>query len=141
MRLTILVVALLVVSFVPIPAQQAPVALRFGTVVTGLGQSVSDGVIVVEGDRIKSVGTGNRAVPAGATVIDLRPFTAIPGLIDAHTHMTYYWDPASGTTPLNQPRREPAETATLAAANAIAHVARRCHDGARSRRVGRRRTT
>ena len=82
------------------------------------GAPISDGVIVIEGDRIRSVGSGTRAIPAGATVIDLRPLTAMPGLIDAHTHMTYYWDPESGTTPLRQARREPAETVRLAAANA-----------------------
>lgn len=99
-------------------SQSRPVALRFGAVVNGLGQTIKDAVIVVEGDRIKSVGSGNRAVPAGAEVIDLRPLTAIPGLIDSHTHMTYYWDGAPGTTPLKQPRREPAQTVELAAANA-----------------------
>jgi imidazolonepropionase-like amidohydrolase len=93
-------------------------ALRFSTVITMTGTPVKDGVIVIEGDRIKNVGTGNRAVPAGAEVIDMRPLVAIPGLIDAHTHMTYYWDPASGTRPLSQPRREPAQTVALAEANA-----------------------
>ena len=43
--------------------QSKPVALRFGAVVTGLGQAIKDGVIVVEGDRIKScrVGQSRRA--------------------------------------------------------------------------------
>jgi imidazolonepropionase-like amidohydrolase len=98
--------------------QSKPIALRFGAAVNGLGQTIKDAVIVVEGDRIKSVGSGNRAVPAGAEVVDLRPLTAIPGLIDSHTHMTYYWDGAPGTTPLKQPRREPSQTVELAAANA-----------------------
>jgi imidazolonepropionase-like amidohydrolase len=100
------------------PAQQKLVALRFGAVVTPTGAPIRDGVVVIEGDRIRSVGSGNRAVPAGADVIDLRQYTAIPGLIDAHTHMTYYWDPVSGTRPLRQPQRLPADTAELAAANA-----------------------
>jgi len=93
-------------------------ALRFGTVVTMAGAPIRDGVIVIDGDRIRSVGSGTRAVPAGVDVIDLRPLTAIPGLIDAHTHMTYYWDPSAGTRPLGQPRREPALTIELAATNA-----------------------
>lgn len=98
--------------------QARPIALRFGSAVTGTGQTLRDAVIVVDGDRIKSVGTGDRSVPPGAEVVDLRPLTAVPGLIDAHTHMTYYWDPKSGTTPLRQPRRTPAQTVELAAANA-----------------------
>ncbi|MEP7344901.1 MAG: amidohydrolase family protein, partial [Gemmatimonadaceae bacterium] len=35
----------------------------------------------------------------GARVIDLRPLIGLPGLIDVHTHMTYYWDHAPGTRP------------------------------------------
>ena len=108
----------LVAALVVEQPQTQRTALRFATVVTMQGAPISDGVIVIEGDRIRSVGSGTRAIPAGATVIDLRPLTAMPGLIDAHTHMTYYWDPESGTTPLRQARREPAETVRLAAANA-----------------------
>jgi imidazolonepropionase-like amidohydrolase len=100
------------------PGARAVIALRFGTVVTMTGAPIKDGVVVIDGDRIVSVGAGNRGVPAGAEVLDLRPFTAIPGLIDAHTHMTYVWDGAPGTTPLKQPRREPAQTVEAAAANA-----------------------
>jgi imidazolonepropionase-like amidohydrolase len=99
-------------------SQARLIAVRFSTVITMKGAPVKDGVIVIEGDRIRSVGSGNRAVPAGAEVIDMRPLVAIPGLIDAHTHMTYVWDPASGTRPLNQPPREAAQTVLLAEANA-----------------------
>lgn len=99
-------------------AQPTVVALRFGSLVDGRGGRTSDAVVIIEGDRIVRVGSGDRAVPAGADVIDLRPLTAIPGLIDAHTHMTYYWNPASGTRPLAQPRREPALTVELSAQNA-----------------------
>ena len=99
-------------------APAVTLVLRFGAVVTGQGQTIRDAIVVVEDDRIRSVGTARSAVPAGAETIDLRPLTAIPGLIDAHTHMTYFWDGAAGTTPLNQPRREPAQLVELAAANA-----------------------
>lgn len=122
MRRLLLFLPALLASFAAIdghePSMTEAVALRFRSVVTMTGDVISDGVIVVEGDRIKSVGRGDRALPAGAKVIDLRPLTAIPGLIDAHTHMTYYWDGAPGTTPLKQPRREPAVTVQVAAVNA-----------------------
>ena len=66
-------------------AAEAATVLLFNKMADGSGKSVSDAVIVVDGDRIVSVGSGAAAVPAGATVIDLRKYTAIPGMIDAHT--------------------------------------------------------
>lgn len=74
-------------------------ALRFGMLVDGTGRTWKDAVVVVTDDHITAVGSGDAAVPAGATVVDLRRYTAIPGLIDAHTHITYYWDGAPGTQP------------------------------------------
>jgi imidazolonepropionase-like amidohydrolase len=65
-------------------------ALRFGALVDGSGTLVRDAVIVVNGERIVSVGSGDGAVPAGATVRDLRRFTAIPGMVDVHTHMSFW---------------------------------------------------
>lgn len=77
-------------------------ALRFGRLVDGHGGVLADAVVVVEGERISKVGSGDAAVPPQATVIDLRRYTAIPGLIDAHTHMTFYWDRSPGSRPWAQ---------------------------------------
>ena len=98
------------------PALAATRAIRTGAAIDPSGKAIPNAVIVVENDRIVSVGTA--APPAGAEVIDLRRFTVIPGLIDLHTHMTYFWDPASGTRPLSQPRRPAGVTTVLAAENA-----------------------
>jgi imidazolonepropionase-like amidohydrolase len=95
-----------------------PLVLRFGRLIDGAGQSLASAIVVVDSGRIVSVSTDEKTIPSGAQVIDLRRYTGLPGLIDAHTHMTYYWDGAPGTRPLGQPRRDPAATATLAAANA-----------------------
>jgi imidazolonepropionase-like amidohydrolase len=74
--------------------------------------------VVVAGRRITAVGS-RVSVPKGAQEVDLRRYTALPGLIDLHTHVTYVWDRAPGTTPLRQgARRTPSETATAAAENA-----------------------
>ncbi len=84
-------------------ASPAPLtAVRFGRLVTGTGAVVRDAVVVVDGERVTRVGAGDGAVPAGARLIDLRRFTGIPGLVDAHTHMTFYWDRAPGTRPWAQ---------------------------------------
>ncbi|MFL6331730.1 MAG: amidohydrolase family protein [Pyrinomonadaceae bacterium] len=55
------------------------------------GRILSDAVVVVEGDHITAAGAG-LTVPAGAKVIDLGDVTLLPGLIDAHTHITYHFD-------------------------------------------------
>jgi len=66
------------------------------------GEVHRDVVVIVERDRITKVGTGDAAVPAGATVIDLSRYTGLPGLIDVHTHMTFWWDPNLGSHPWAQ---------------------------------------
>jgi imidazolonepropionase-like amidohydrolase len=97
-------------------AQVQSTAVRFGRLWDG-AQTIADAVVVIEGQRIARVGRGDGDVPRGARVVDLRPLTGIPGLIDLHTHMTYFWDGAPGTRPRGQKRR-PAETVFLAQANA-----------------------
>ena len=91
-----LLIALLAASSV---ASAQTTFVRFGTLIAQKGQVLHDAVVVIDGDRITKVGASEIAIPAGANVIDLRRYTGIPGLIDVHTHMTYYWDRTPGTTP------------------------------------------
>src|SRR5262245_61190869 len=102
-------------AFAPSASAQTR-AFRFGRLWDG-SKVITDAVVIIEGDRIKSVGSGSAAVPMGIEVTDLRKYTALPGLIDLHTHMTYYWDRKPGTRPLGQ-RRRPAVTVYLAQENA-----------------------
>ena len=51
------------------------------------GRMLSDQTIVIEGDRIVSVGASSQN-PAGANLIDLPNATVLPGLIDSHDHLT-----------------------------------------------------
>jgi imidazolonepropionase-like amidohydrolase len=44
--------------------------------------------VIVRNGRVEAVGE-NIAPPAGARVINLRAYTVLPGLIDAHTHLLY----------------------------------------------------
>jgi len=111
-RFVVLVISLAIASSV----QAQSKAIRFGKLWDG-STMTTDAVVVVSGDRITAVGTGNGAVPAGAEVIDLRKYTGIPGLIDLHTHITYYWDRQPGTRPRGG-QRLPAVTVYLAQDNA-----------------------
>jgi imidazolonepropionase-like amidohydrolase len=92
------------------------IAVRFGRLWDG-AKTITDAVVVIDGTRIIRVGTGVQDLPRGARVIDLRRYVGLPGLIDLHTHMTYFWDRAPGTRPLGQ-RRRTAETVFLAQENA-----------------------
>lgn len=49
---------------------------------------VSPGVVVVSEGRIVAAGS-NAQVPTGARVIDLGDATLLPGLMDAHTHLSF----------------------------------------------------
>src|SRR5262249_28478597 len=98
------------------PALAATKAIKAGRLIDPNGRVITNAVVVVDNDRITSVGTG--APPAGAEVIDLSRFTLIAGLIDVHTHMTYFWDRTPGTRPLGQPRRPAGVTTVLAFENA-----------------------
>ena len=51
------------------------------------GRVLSNQEIVIEGDRIASVGPAGAARP-GAEIVDLPNATVLPGLIDAHAHLT-----------------------------------------------------
>ena len=50
------------------------------------GQLVAPAIVVVVDGKIRSVGPAD--LPAGARTIDLGDLTLLPGLIDAHTHLT-----------------------------------------------------
>ena len=58
------------------------------------GKTLTNQAIVIEDGKIVSVGPDTGAADAGAKVIDLSSKTVLPGLIDAHTHITF--DPKFG---------------------------------------------
>jgi len=67
-RIFVLVAIILLPS---IEARAQPKAIRFGELVNGRGQVTYDAVVIVEGDRIRNVGTGDNAVPLDAKVVAL----------------------------------------------------------------------
>jgi imidazolonepropionase-like amidohydrolase len=60
----------------------AAASYRFGAIWDG-SQVIKNACVTTQGDRIQSVGA------CSGDAVDLSRFTAIPGMIDVHTHMTY----------------------------------------------------
>jgi imidazolonepropionase-like amidohydrolase len=73
-------------------AQPTSVAIKAGRILNvGTGAYAAQQIIWIEGDRIRQIGSESelsRRLPAGTRVIDLSDATVLPGLIDAHTHLT-----------------------------------------------------
>ncbi|HXO16202.1 MAG TPA: amidohydrolase family protein, partial [Steroidobacteraceae bacterium] len=72
----------------PEPPAPPKLALRAAHLFDSATGALIDGAsVVIEGERIVAAGSGVQ-VPADAQVIDLGDATLLPGLIDAHVHIT-----------------------------------------------------
>ena len=71
-------------------AAQEVTAIRAGRLIDGTGQLARENqVIIVRGDRIEAVGdAATVAIPDGARVVDLSGHTVMPGIVDAHAHLS-----------------------------------------------------
>ena len=98
--------SLVLVSLVVTPlAAQSPVIIRAGRLLDGRGGSTANATIIVTGAHITSVAgaTRNRAT------YDLSRYTVLPGLIDGHDHVGWYFNKSGrfhsgsdGETPMDE---------------------------------------
>jgi len=58
-----------------------------GRVIDGTGKVIDNGTVIVTGAAIAAVGPASTPIPAGATRVDLKGKSILPGLINAHGHV------------------------------------------------------
>lgn len=89
------------ISFFTFSQQSNLKALVGGTLIDGFGSDpIKNSVIIIEGERIKAVGTVNTLpIPQGAEVVSTEGMSVLPGLWDMHVHTMInghanytYWD-------------------------------------------------
>jgi imidazolonepropionase-like amidohydrolase len=102
-------------------AQGVVTVIRAAKVIDGRGQTIANGEIVVTGSKITKVGArgASGTMPAGARVIDLGARTVMPGLIDGHSHLTWYFN-RQGRYHTNRDGDTPMQSILAAAANGAA---------------------
>ena len=79
--------ALLIASD-PLGAQQQPIALKGGKLLTVSHGTIENGALVIENGKISAVGAASSVkLPRNAKVIDVSDMTVYPGLIDSETSL------------------------------------------------------
>jgi imidazolonepropionase-like amidohydrolase len=80
-------IGLVLVAAAPARAEK-PIALKAARMWDGRGdRALSPGLLVIVAGKIEAAGA-SAVIPPGAEVIDLGDATLLPGLIDAHTHLS-----------------------------------------------------
>jgi imidazolonepropionase-like amidohydrolase len=88
-RMTKALIFLLAVCSVPAVAVAQTTAFVGARVIDGRGGVVDNGTVVVRDGKIVAVGpAASTTVPAGAQQIDVATATIMPGLVNAHGHLT-----------------------------------------------------
>ena len=100
-------------------AQPTTIVIHASHAIDGRGKSLRDVDIVVENGTIARVGARG-AVPKGAREIDLRGRTVLPGLIDAHAHLTWYFNRQGRYHNNSSDGDTPVQSMLAAASNAYA---------------------
>jgi imidazolonepropionase-like amidohydrolase len=96
-------------------SQSAPIVIRADRIVDGRGNVIQGGDVVVENGKIVRIDK----TASGTPTYDLRGFTLLPGLIDAHAHLSWYFN-RQGRYHTRADGDTPVESMLSMAANAYA---------------------
>jgi len=94
------------VSAATTPDDHQRTLVQGGRLFDGTGaDQISDGAILVEGTRIAAAGPVDAIdVPDDAAVLDVGDRTLMPGIVDAHTHLTIFNSRVRGRFRLSDPK-------------------------------------
>jgi len=84
----LLVAGLFVLFSTSIFAQQKPVVLKGGKLLTITHGTIENGVLLIQDGKIAAVGASSSVkIPKDARIIDVTGMTVYPSLIDSETHL------------------------------------------------------
>lgn len=75
------------ISQISLFAQEQAIAFKGAFIHTAAGESIQNGVLIIENGVISEVGGASTAIPSNAEVIDVTNKVIIPGLVDTHSHL------------------------------------------------------
>jgi quinoprotein glucose dehydrogenase len=100
----------------PLSAQDRPITIHAAKLLDGKGGSLSNALVTIQGKRIVRV---ERAAPGRRATYELGSWTLLPGLIDAHDHLAWHFNPA-GRLHTGNDGETPAQATLAIVANARA---------------------
>ena len=115
-HLAIYALFLTVVTALGLPAQDQPVTIHAARLLDGKGGARTNALVRIENGRITAVTTAARGTRA---TYELGSLTLLPGLIEAHDHMAWHYNP-QGRLHAGSDGETPAQGALAGAANAWA---------------------
>lgn len=100
----------------PLASQERPVTIRAAKLLDGKGGAIANALVTVQHGRILKVA---RSAPGTRVTYDLGSLTLLPGLIDAHDHISWHFN-GQGRLHTAGDGETPAQAALAQAANAVA---------------------
>jgi imidazolonepropionase-like amidohydrolase len=84
-------------TYVPYPS--GATLITGATILTGTGERINNGAVLIEGGKIRAIGAANAVnAPQGAARITASGKWVTPGIIDIHSHLGVYPSPSTDST-------------------------------------------